>query len=52
MLIQVSEALIEAEEEDEELEELTEEDKGLLFLVLKTVVELLSKATEKEGRPH
>jgi hypothetical protein len=48
----VVEALVEAEEEDEELEELTEEDKGLLFLVLKTVVELLSKATEKEGKPH
>jgi hypothetical protein len=48
----VVEALVEAEEEDEDLEELTEEDKGLLFLVLKTVVELLSKVTEKEGSPH
>ena len=40
-----------AEEEDENLEKLTEEDKGLLFLVLKTVVELLSKATEKGESP-
>jgi hypothetical protein len=47
----VVEALVEADE-DEDLEELTEEDKGLLFLVLKTVVELLSKAAEKERSPH
>ena len=40
------------EEEDEDLKELTEEDKGLLFLVLKTVVELLSYATEKGESPH
>ena len=48
----VVEALVETEEEDEELEDLTEEDKGLLFLVLKTVVELLNKATEKRGSSH
>ena len=48
----VVEALVEEEEDDDDLKDLTEEDKGLLFLVLKTVVELLSKATEKEGRPH
>jgi hypothetical protein len=39
----VAETLVEAEEEDEDLEELTEEDKGSLFLVLKT---------EKAGSPH
>ena len=48
----VVEALVEPEEEDEDLKELTEEDKGLLFLVLKTVVELLSYATEKGESPH
>jgi hypothetical protein len=42
----VVETLVEADE-DEDLGELTEEDKGFLFLVLKTVVELLSKATGK-----
>ena len=48
----VVEALVEEEEEDEDLEDLTEEDKGLLFLVLKTVVELLNKASEKERKPY
>ncbi len=47
----VVDALVE-EEDDDDLEDLTEEDKGLLFLVLKTVVELLNKATEREGRLH
>ena len=48
----VVEALVEEEEDDRDLKDLTEEDKGLLFLVLKTVVELLNKATEKRGNSH
>ena len=47
----VVDALVE-EEEDDDLKDLTEEDKGLLFLVLKTVVELLNKATQKRGSSH
>ena len=48
----VVEALVEEEEDDDDLKDLTEEDKGLLFLVLKTVVELLNKATQKRGGSH
>jgi len=44
----VVETLVETEE-DEDLRELTEEDKGSLFLLLKTVIDLLDKATEQEG---
>ncbi len=42
----VVEALVETEE-DEELRELTEEDKASLFLLLKTVIDLLNRATEQ-----
>lgn len=42
----VVDALVEAYE-DEDLRGLTEEDKGFLFLLLKTVIDLLNKATEK-----
>ncbi len=48
----VVDTLVEEEEDDDDLEDLTEEDKGLLFLVLKTVVELLNRATEKRGSSH
>ena len=40
----VVETLIEAPEGDEDPVELTEEDVGYLFLLLKTVVDLLDKA--------
>ncbi len=53
MMKYVVEALVEEEEEeDDDLKDLTEEDKGLLFLMLKTVVELLTKATENRGSPY
>ncbi len=42
----VVEALVETEE-DEDLRELTEEDKASLFLLLKTVIDLLNRATEE-----
>ncbi len=43
----VVEALVETEQ-DEDLRELTEEDKASLFLLLKTVVDLLNRATEQK----